>query len=203
MQAKSMVSKFMINLGLLFIGSAMVISGVLIQFKFHMGHHGQIDTGFFVLGISYFGWSYIHKASIVILSILMVLHVTLDWKWYVTVAKKRMLARNKQVITLIVIFIIVVFTGYIPWFIKLARGSELTRKFLIEIHDKLTLVLCVYLFLHVVKRFGWFVFTFNKLRKQGLAYPSKEATEDNRQRGREKIITPRMEEVQDEVGGIQ
>jgi hypothetical protein len=200
MQAKNTVSKFMTNLGLLFIGSAMVISGVLIQFKYHMGHHGEIDTGFLVLGISYFGWSYIHKASIIALSILMILHVTLDWKWYVTVAKKRMLARNKQVITLIVIFGIVAFTGYIPWFIKLAGGSEVTREFLIEIHDKMALVLCVYLFMHVVKRFRWFVFTFNKLRKQGWHCPP---TEDSRQRGRGKTITQRMVEVQDERGGIR
>jgi hypothetical protein len=157
--------KFIINLGLLLISSAMVFSGLLIQFVYHMGHHGEIDADNLVLGINYFGWSDFHKISIVIVSILMIFHIILHWKWYKTIVKKDLLAKNKQVITLTIVFIIVAITGYIPWFIKITGGSGLARKFIIEIHDKLVFVLFLYLVLHVTKRFKWFMMTFNKLKK--------------------------------------
>jgi hypothetical protein len=127
-------------------------------------NHGEIDTNILVLGIGYFGWSDIHRISIVIVSILVILHIILDWKWYETIMKKKLLAKNKQVITLIVVFVIVALTGYVSWFVKIAGGSDLTRKSFIEIHDKLVFVLLVYLILHVIKRFKWFVITFNRLK---------------------------------------
>jgi hypothetical protein len=158
-------SKFVINLGLLLIGSAMAFSGLLTQFKYHMGHQGEIDTSYLVLGINYSGWSNIHRVAIVIVSILVAFHIVLDWKWYETVVRKRLLGRHKQVVTLIVLFVIVAVTGYVPWFTEITGGSELTRKAFIEIHDKLVFVLLVYLVLHVIRRFKWFVTTFDRLKK--------------------------------------
>ncbi len=55
---------FLINLGLLLFGLAMVFSGLLIQISYHMGHHGEIDTNHLVLGLNYFNWSDFHRVSI-------------------------------------------------------------------------------------------------------------------------------------------
>jgi len=159
-------SKFTTNLSLLLIGSLMIFSGFLLQFEYHMGNQGEIDTNHSVLGIYYSGWSAIHKISIVLLSVLMIFHILQHWKWYTTVVKKRLVAKNKQVITLTIVFILVAISGYIPWFIHLSEGSELIRKIFIEIHDKLTLVLIIYLILHLIKRFKWFIATFDLLIKK-------------------------------------
>ncbi len=104
----------------------------------------------------------------------MVFHIILHWKWYKTVVqKKKLVVKNQQAVILTIVFILVAITGYISWFIKLSGGSDLNRKFFMEIHDKITWVLLVYLILHVTKRFKWFFNTFGKVKKY-----TKNLTED-------------------------
>jgi len=146
-----------INLGVLVFGISTAFSGLLIQVKYHMGNHGDIDTSDTVFGIGYYGWSDIHKIAIVILSLFMVFHVSLHWKWYKVVIKKRLIGKNLQVLTLSVVFLLVAITGLVPWFIGLLTGDEILRKAFMEIHDKLAIILAVYLILHVIKRLKWFL----------------------------------------------
>jgi hypothetical protein len=157
-------NSFIINLGLLISGLLTVFSGLIIQIEYHIGYHGNIAINEQVFGISYYGWSDIHKISIVILSFLMIFHISQHWKWYNVVIKKRLVAKNIQVLTLSVIFILVAITGLIPWFIDLMISDSMLRKTFIEIHDKLAIILSVYLILHVIKRLKWFFTNFeNKL----------------------------------------
>ncbi len=166
MLKKNPIFSFLINLGLLLFGSVMVFSGILLQISFHMGHHGGIDTNQLVLGLNYFNWADIHKISIVLVSIGMVFHIILHWKWYKTVVrKKKLIVKNQQAVVLTIIFILVAITGYISWLIKLSGGPDLTRKFYIEIHDKITWVLLVYLIFHITKRFKWYFKTYGMVKK--------------------------------------
>lgn len=166
MQKKSrLVISLATNLGLLGMGSVMAFSGFSIQFSYHMGHHGSIDNNNPVLGMYYLGWSNIHKISIIIVSILIIVHITLHWNWYTTVVQKRLFAKNNLVITLTIIFVIVAITGYIPWLMKLAGGSDVIAKIFIEVHDKITFVLFAYLIVHVTQRNRWFIASFEKTRK--------------------------------------
>jgi hypothetical protein len=153
-----------INLGLLLAGSGMAFSGLLIQFNYHMGHHAGINPDIIVLGLNYQNWSDIHKITILVFSICMFFHTILHWKWYKMVIKKKLIAGNRQTILLSVLFLMVAITGYMPWLIKLTGGEEDIRKMLIEIHDKLTLVLFVFLILHVIKRLKWFLTMLEKLK---------------------------------------
>lgn len=157
---------FSINLGLLLFGSAMVLSGLLIQIAYHMGHHGEIDTNNLVLGLSYFIWSDIHKISTVLVSMGMVFHIVWHWKWFKgVVRKKKSVFKNQQAILLTVIFILAAVTGYLSWFIRLSGGSELSSRYYIEIHDKITWLLLVYLIFHVTNRFKWYFKTYGKVKK--------------------------------------
>jgi hypothetical protein len=176
---KRQALSFAINLGLLFLGFIMAFSGLLIQIKYHMGHHGGIDINNSVLGISYYDWSDIHKISIIFISIFMIFHFVLHWKWYKTIIKKNLITKNIQVITLTIVFILVAITGYIPWLIKLMGGEEITRKTFIEIHDKLALILFMYLILHIIKRLKWFITTFDKLKNK---HSTQHHLSPNRQR---------------------
>jgi hypothetical protein len=157
------IHHFTMNLGLLISGITTAFSGLLIQIKYHMGHHGNIAVNDFVLGINYKNWSDFHKISIVILSVLMIYHIYKHWKWYKIVVLKKLLAKNRQVILLSVLFVLVAMTGFIPWFIDLLKGDEMLRKMFIEIHDKLAIILAVYLILHIIKRWNWFLTTFEKI----------------------------------------
>lgn len=158
------------NLVLLLSGIAMAFSGFLIQFKYHMGHHGGIDKLAEFWGINYSGWSAVHKISVVFLTVFMVIHSTQHWKWYKAVVRKRLFAKNKEVAILTVVFVLAALAGYIPWVISLLGGSELLRKIFMEIHDKLTLILFVCLVIHIARRLKWYVVAYTKLRKEAPSH---------------------------------
>ena len=140
-----------------------MFSGMLIQVKYHMGNHGNIAINDYVFGINYQSWSAFHKVSIVILSLLMIFHVYHHWKWYKGVILKKLITKNQQVLILSSLFVLVAITGLTPWFIDLLKGDEVLRKLFIEIHDKLAIILSVYLILHIIKRLRWFFTTFEKM----------------------------------------
>jgi len=127
-----------------------------------MGHHGNIAIIDNVFGINKEGWSDIHKISILVLSALMIYHIYQHWKWYKIVIKKELISKNRQVIILSAFFVLVAITGFVPWFVDLLKGDGMLRKVFIEIHDKLALILSVYLILHIIKRLKWFLLPLRK-----------------------------------------
>lgn len=163
-QKRNPYNRFLINIGLLFTGFLAVYSGFLIQFSYHMGQHGEIDFNKMVLDVNYSGWSNIHKISILLLSVFIIFHIVQHWTWYKTIITKNLIAKNKQVFILTTVFIFVAITGYLPWIIDLTVNDETTRKFFLEIHDKLTLILFVFLTLHVAKRLKWFMTTLKRIK---------------------------------------
>jgi hypothetical protein len=160
---KKPVLDLIVNFGLFCSGFISAFSGLAIQFNYHIGHHEAIDTNNKVLGFDYSGWTDVHKISIVFLTIFAITHIARHWKWYSSVVRKKLFSKNSQVLTLTMIFILVALTGYIPWLINMSGGNEITRKVFMEIHDKLTLILIIFLVLHIIKRFKWFMGNIRRL----------------------------------------
>lgn len=172
-------SRFWINNGSLVSGALTVISGLVLQLGFHFGHGRQMHEpgreanneqmrGFAsapdVWGFSYSEWSVFHKYAIVLFALIMIIHIYLHMNWYKAIFSGKAWSKNRQTIILSVLFILTAFSGLIPWLVDLLAGSGNTRLGLIEIHDKLALLLVVFLFLHVAKRQKWYSSTFSKLK---------------------------------------
>ena len=177
---KHTFNNFIINNLLLVTGLAMMFSGLVMQIGFHMGGHQMDAPGFqtqtipyeqlraiditkIVCGFNYSDWSTIHKVVIVLFSLLMIYHTYVHWKWYKGVITKHLIGKNRQVTFLSVLFLLVAVTGLVPWFIDLSGGPGTLRMLFIEIHDKITLILIVFLILHIIKRLKWFGSTFEKM----------------------------------------
>ena len=156
--------KYITNIGLFVFGIFTMFSGLLIQVKYHIGNHNQIITNQIVFNLDYKGWSNFHKISIVIFSLLMIFHFYQHWKFYKIVFTKKIITKNKQVIVLTLVFVFVAITGFIPWFIDVLNGNEIIRKSIIEVHDKLAIILTIYLILHIKKRIKWFLTTLKSLK---------------------------------------
>ena len=165
---------FFVNNLLLLSGIAMVVSGLVLQIGFHLGsgqrNHDrrmhshsanveqvrEINPESAVWGVDYKTWATTHKIAIVAFSLLMVYHFAIHWKWYKGVITKHLIGKNKQVMILSVFYLMVAITGIISWFIDLSGSSSVIRIGFMEIHDKLAIVLIIYLLLHVIKRAKWF-----------------------------------------------
>lgn len=166
-------------------GVVMILSGLTLQLGFHVGEHGGhqsdgnkvlqqsahyedlrgLDMNKIVLGFNYSDWSSTHKIAIVFISLVMAYHIYTHWKWYKAVITKRLIRKNHQVITLTVLFLLVAITGLVPWITDLSGSTSNIRMAFIEIHDKIALILAVYLILHVMGRNKWFATTYTKLTK--------------------------------------
>lgn len=173
---KQTFNNFLVNILLLVSGLLMVFSGLSLQLGYHRGgpggqqvvahemqHHSMryeqvrgIDTSKIVSGLNYSSWSTIHKFAIVFFSLFIIYHIYAHWRWYKVVVAKHLIGKNIQVIVLSALFLLVAITGFIPWFIDLSGNSIILRILFIEIHDKLALVLIVFLMLHVGNRLKWF-----------------------------------------------
>lgn len=148
--------RLLVNAGLLLMAIAVAFSGFLLQAGYHMGGHGSIDTDTVYMGLNYFGWSALHRITIIAITALFVIHVYLHMNWYKSVLSGKNTKRSLQVMVLTLIFILVALSGYISWFIHIFNGSEMVRKLFIELHDKLTILLFIFLFMHIAGRFSWF-----------------------------------------------
>ncbi|MCX5805430.1 MAG: DUF4405 domain-containing protein [Proteobacteria bacterium] len=143
-----------INICLIIVSLTTILTGFVIQLKYHMDRLSPVVETW---GLAYNSWSFLHKLSIVVLSLLMLFHVISHWKWYKTIITRKLIARNRQTMILSVFFIITAVTGYTAWFAGLVNegassGAALFRKAFIEIHDKIAIILTIYIILHVVKR---------------------------------------------------
>lgn len=160
------INRFLVNLGLFIGGFASAFSGILIQVVYHIGNHGNIAINDSVFNINYYGWTVVHKISIVVLSLLMIHHIYQHRRWYKTVIVKKLFKKNQQVLIFSLLFVLVAITGLTPWFIDLLNGDEMQRKVFIEIHDKMALILTIYFILHILKRFKWYFTTFEKIKNK-------------------------------------
>jgi hypothetical protein len=181
----SVINNFLISNLLLVSGLVMIFSGLVLQIGFHMGgpdghqidvpvvqslsvQYEQlraIDATKIVCGLNYPDWSTIHKFVIVFFSFLMIYHTYVHWKWYKGVITKHLIGKNIQVVILSVLFLLVAVTGLVPWFIDLLGGTGILRMLFIEIHDKITLILIVFLIIHFVRRVKWFYNAYAKLKR--------------------------------------
>jgi ferredoxin len=182
-QRKRTIRNFFINNLLVFIGLLMIFTGLTLQMAYHVGgsasHHAEnntlpaqtisytqmreIDVNKTAMGFTYTQWSIMHKAVIFAFTLLMMYHVYAHWKWYTSVIRKHLIGKHFQVITLSVIFILVAITGLLSWIISLRDGTGSLRLILMEIHDKLAIILTIYMVLHIIGRMKWFTQAFSKL----------------------------------------
>jgi phosphoglycerol transferase MdoB-like AlkP superfamily enzyme len=100
----------------------------------------------------------------------MAYHTYFHWRGYEGVVTRHFIGRNREVIILSVLFLLVAFAGLVPWFIDLSGGTSISRMYSIEIHDRLTLALIVLLVLHFVRRAKWFPTAYAKLKRRNIAH---------------------------------
>ncbi len=170
---------FTVNSLLIVFGIATMLTGYVLQIGFHIGNEGRkpgqteqveqmhkINPTDTVWGIDYTTWTVLHKVVIVILLLLMVYHFVSHWKWYKGVISNHLMGKNKLPITVSILFILVALTGLLPWCIGAFNSESMSRFVFLETHDKLTILLTLFLVWHIIKKRTWFTNTFKKLRNK-------------------------------------
>ena len=161
---KNTINQFLVNIGLIIFGILSMFSGILMKVGFHGGPHGD-GINPVVLGLNHHDWSLFHKVSSIVLSLLMIYHIYKHWKWYKNVLAKKLFRKNIQVLIFSVLFILVTITGLTSWGIHLFEGDRALRRTIIEFHDRSSMILSIFLILHIVTRIKWYFKTYKQLRK--------------------------------------
>lgn len=142
-----------IDVALAITGLYFSLTGILIQMKYHM--HGRSKDSL-MLGMNYPVWNTLHVLSSLLGILLISIHVYQHRKWYLSIFKNKKIPKQKPTLIISIIFILMVFTGFIPLTLRLidpAKFAELRFMF-IEIHDKLGILLSILLTGHILRRLG-------------------------------------------------
>lgn len=152
-------NKWILNYILLLAGISASVSGIVMQIAYHFGNPDDITkANRIVLWLDYADWSVVHKIVIVIFVLSVVYHIYVHRKWYKAVLGKPYLCKkNRQVLLFSGLFILSTITGLIPWIIDVFGMSQFSRIIFIEIHDKISLILFVFILLHAIRRAKRFV----------------------------------------------
>lgn len=131
----------MVYISLLLSTMALIFTGFAIQFRYHMGNHGYIEVNDTFIGMGYHTWSLMHKTISVIFAVTVTVHIYL---------RRKFLKHNRKT-AIILILTITALTGFFAWCCSFSESMELVRKALIEIHDKITLILSLVMIVHLLR----------------------------------------------------
>jgi cation transport ATPase len=129
-------------------------SGLLMQMNYHMGHHPE---SLLCMGMNKEGWLWLHKIVSLLFVVLAGYHIYQRRKWLLRFLKRNKNQQKQKVKTnslwLSLLFVPASITAFISWFILTDPHSD---KALIEIHDKLGILITVFLIIHLLQHRRWF-----------------------------------------------
>lgn len=146
--------KFLINSISLLSGLLTTISGFVLQLCYHL------RASLSVWGLERGQWSELHRWAGAVFVLSAMCHVWIHRRWYGAVLGRRLLKpgsqllrRNSQLLTLSLLMGVSSALGLLGWLFEGAiSGAPKARFAMIEIHDKLAIILTIYLILHFYKR---------------------------------------------------
>ncbi len=138
-----------------------IITGLILQFKYHLHHFPDHYT---IEGLDKSGFLNLHIISAAISLAGIIFHCILHWKFISAVAKKIFIKKSgfKLSFLLFVIYLATVLTSFASWLFF--NQGDSARFVLVEIHDKVALLLVVFSVLHLVKRSGWMIRNFQNIK---------------------------------------
>jgi hypothetical protein len=130
-----------------------------------------------VSGLNRHGWLLLHKLSAVTSLGGITAHCLLHWR-YLASATRRIMARRSILKVqasyyLFILYALSSVTALSSWIVS--GPGHGGRSHLVEIHDKLTLLLIIFSAAHIISRAGWFWKTGMKISKRNRASPSLRA----------------------------
>lgn len=159
---KKSTTFFYVNTIIFFPFILLALSGLLIQFNYHLGD--MADTAV-VLGLNRYEWLLLHKITAVISIIGLSVHLFLHMSWLKTVFFKKLFKKSSRTIKitswLLILAVATALTGIISWL--LAPAMTHTRHSAIEIHDKLGILLIILFVLHIINHLKWITYTFSDI----------------------------------------
>ena len=147
-----MINKKVLNYSLFVSGFTTCLSGVVMQIGYHIGVADR-TTVFYkpIWGMIYPEWQLCHQVVATVFFILCAIHIYRHRKWYKGVIERRIFKRNREVLIFSALFAVSAILGFLPWIINNGE-TQMLRHTLIEIHDKVSVVLIIFIVLHVMKR---------------------------------------------------
>ncbi len=137
-------------------------TGLILQIEYHMHH---LPDASYVMGFNRPEWLGIHKLLAVVSLAGIAVHCVSHSKFIASTTRrlfdKTYRGRIASSYWLFLVYIPTLLTAMASWL--LLGGNELSRRSLVEVHDKLALVLVVLSVVHVVTRFKWMVKTFQRI----------------------------------------
>jgi hypothetical protein len=138
-----------LNAGLLVAGALSMVSGFLVQVRYHMGHGAS--AGRIVWGWPYPTWALFHQISSAAMLALATWHLYLNRKPLLAILSRNG-AWRRQGPFLFSTFAAAVATALLAWAAAVGFDHHFVERVFVELHDKIVIAMSVLLVLHVWQR---------------------------------------------------
>ncbi len=159
---KKKLINYILDISILVAFSLLMINGILMQVIYHMNHN---DPNYVFLWFNKNGWLLSHKILSVSVFAGITIHVFLHFNWIKDVfLNKRLLSKNFKNKSLAFLFIVFYFSGilsFVSWFAnnQITGYNYELRHFILEIHDKITILLIILFAFHFINKLKWLLNT--------------------------------------------
>jgi hypothetical protein len=140
-----------------------ILTGLVLQLAYHFN---RMPENYTVLIMTKSGWLILHKISAAVSLSGIITHCVLHRKYIISASKKIInLKQGASILLSYYLFILLIptcLTVMISW-IFLSHGSH-ARSILVEIHDKLALILILLSGIHIISRMKWMINMYQKIR---------------------------------------
>ena len=149
---------YLVDVVILFLFMILAWTGILLQIVYHVD--GQSSDAF-VIGLNRSGWLIMHKIFSILGTLGIGVHVILHLDWFKAVMKRKLFLKHafkkKTAFYLLLIYSISGVFGFVSWvFNNQVTGYHATlQQILVEIHDKISLVLIIVCCVHMMMSSRW------------------------------------------------
>lgn len=150
MKNKATIYPTVLNVVLLASGILCAGSGLLLQLHYHVGGGSRLPPGDIFWGQSYSFWSLFHIINSILLLAAVLLHTKRHLKIYKNLLAKRRFGNHRELLLFTFTFATAAILGMAAW--TMSAFSHFIRHSFIEVHDKVSLLLIVFLVLHIWRR---------------------------------------------------
>lgn len=161
--SKSIKMNFYVNLLNIIPFLFLIITGSILQIEYHLL---KLPTDYLIANLNKADWLVLHKISAIISLMGVIIHCILHWnviKIHSSILfVKKTIKRIPSSYYLLLVAIPTTLTALFSW--VFIHSTSNNRTMLIEIHDKIALIVIILSTIHIFSRLKWMLNIFKKMR---------------------------------------
>jgi hypothetical protein len=139
----------------------LIITGLILQANYHFSHKPE-EYEVFSMNKKY--WLLLHKIFALISTPIIFFHLALHFRWIKNLFMNKISSKGNKIVrttkVLLILYFLTFITSMVSW---LFLEDPHAKRMIIELHDKIALIIIIYFTIHIIQHFKWLVKNTQKI----------------------------------------